>query len=554
MIKDEAIKYANDVISGNIIACRSVIAACRRFLSDLERDDIIYDDKPVEIFNRFCLQFKHYTGQYNGKPFQLSDWQKFFIANLLGLKLKKDGTRKYQKVYFSLARKQGKSSLIGILSLYFMMLDGEPNAEVVVVANSVEQAKINLNITTSYASQIDPQHKHIIPQFSRIKYKNNRLQIRAADHRLLDGLNTSVAIIDEMAYSNKDTYDVLLSGQVSRKQPLIIQIGTTGNDLSKYMYEQYLQYKKMIEGGIDYDDRLLLMIYELDDEDIQGDKWQKDLSLLKKSNPNLGISVSEDFLKNQIESTKLDATNRNSVLIKHFNRWIDGTVSNNQDEKYIDDAVVIQNMEQLDINQFKGCWGFASVDLSSVSDLNVLTLMIPKNGYYYYFNYFFLPKENHNYKQVKSQFRVWADLNYIQLTEGNCLDSNAIVDKIKEIVNNYKINIIELHLDVYNSTSFQLELNKCCPNIPIIPFSQSFMNFNKATKELKMMLLREQCKIDKNAVTRWNFHNAVLKETSQGNVKCMKLNNTKSNKIDSVISMQMALGGYLSSNYCYLMN
>lgn len=554
MIKEESIQYANSVLDGSIIACQMTKLACRRFLNDLERKDLFYDDKPVELFNRFCKQFQHYTGQYVGKPFTLTNWQKFFICNLLGIKYKKDGTRKYQKVYFSLARKQGKSSLIGILSLFFLMLDGEANAEVIVVANSVEQAKVNLNITTTFASQLDKSHKHIIPQFSRIKYKDNRLQIRAADHRLLDGLNTSVAIIDEMAYSNKDTYDVLLSGQVSRKQPLIIQIGTCGNDLSKYMYEQYLVYKKMLTGEVELDDRLLLIIYELDDEDLVGDKWQKEKSLLIKSNPNLGISVSEDFLLQQIESTKIDITNRNAVLIKHFNRWIDGISSSTGEDKYIDDDVVLKNMEEIDLSSLRGCWGFAAVDLSSVSDLNVLSILIPKDGYYYYKNFFFLPELNSNYKQTKSQFKVWGDAGYIQLTKGNCLDSNAIVLKLKEIIEEYQINIVELHLDVYNSTSFQLQMGEVLPDIPILPFSQSFLNFNKATKELKMLMLKQLCKIDKNSVTRWNFHNCVLKETNQGNVKCMKMNNSKSNKIDSVIAMQMALGGYLSSNYCYLMN
>lgn len=554
MILQDAITYSNDVVCGRIIACQTTIQACKRFLEDLKRNDLYYDNEAVELFNRFCSLFHHYTGQHNGKQFILSDWQKFFIANLLGLKYKDTNLRKYQKVYFSLARKQGKSSLIAILSLYFLMLDDEANAEVVVVANSIEQARINLNITTSFATQIDKRHKHIIPQFSRIKYKDNRLQIRAADHKLLDGLNTSVAIIDEMAYSNKEVADVLLSGQVSRKQPLFIQIGTTGNDLTKYMYEQYLLYKKMLNSEVPLDDRLLLIIYELDDEDLVGDKWQKDLSLLRKSNPNLGISVSEGFLCQQIETTKLDSANRNSVLIKHFNRWIDNTTISGDSEKYIDDDIVLKNMEDVDLSDFKDCWAFASVDLSSVSDLNVFTILIPKDGYYYFKNFFFLPEENHNVKEVKSQLNVWNQNGYINLTKGNCLDSDAIVDKIKEVVDGYGINIIELHLDVYNSTSFQLKLSEEKPEIPIIPFSQSFLNFNKATKELKMLLLREQCRIDKNSVARWNFHNAVLKETNNGNVKCMKLNDNKSNKIDSVISMQMALGGYLSSNYCYLMN
>lgn len=554
MVKDEAIQYCNDVLNNNIVACVTVKQACKRFLDDLQRDDLYFDNDAVELFNRFCGLFHHYVGQYNGLQFELTDWQKFFISNLLGLKYKKDNTRKYQKVYFSLARKQGKSSLVAILSLFFMMLDNEANSEVIIVANSIEQSRTNLSITTSFASQIDKSHKHIVPQYSRIKYKDNRLQIRAADHRLLDGLNTSVAIIDEMAYSDKQTYDVLLSGQVSRKQPLLIQIGTTGSDLTKYMYEQYLLYKKMLNNEIPLDDRLLLIIYELDDDDLVNDAWQSDLSLLKKANPNLGISVTSEFLQQQIETTKIDSSNRSSVLIKHFNRWIDNTVVNSNDEKYIDDEVVLKNMVDVNLSDFAGCWAFASVDLSSVSDLNVLTLMIPREGYFYFKNFFFLPSDNHNIKDVKSQLNVWNKEGYINLTNGNCLDSDSIVSQLKKIVEDFNIQVVELHLDVYNSTSFQLKMNEELPDIPVIPFSQSFLNFNKSTKELKMLMLREQCRIDKNAVTRWNFHNAIIKETSQGNVKCLKLNNNKANKIDSVISMQMALGGYLSSNYCYVMN
>ena len=157
-------------------------------------------------------------------------------------------------------------------------------------------------------------------------------------------------------------------------------------------------------------------------------------------------------------------------------------------------------------------------------------------------------------KDVKSQFHVWNTLGYINLTKGNCLDSDAIVNKLKEVIDTYELNVIELHLDVYNSTSFQLRMTEVLPDIPIIPFAQSFLNFNKATKELKIMLLRDQCRIDKNPITRWNFHNAVIKETAQGNVKCMKRSGDNRNKIDSCISSQMAFGGYLSSNYCYLSN
>lgn len=553
MIIDEAIQYCNDVLNDKIIACNTVKQACRRFLNDLNREDLLFDSKPVELFNKFCTCFHHYTGQYNGLVFVLTDWQKFFVANLLGLKYKATNARKYQKVYFSLARKQGKSSLVAILSLFLLMLDNEPAAEIIIVANSVAQANTNLTITQKFGKQLDKKHKHLIPQYSRIKYKDNILQIKANDHKNLDSFNSSCVIIDEMAYSNKQTYDTLLSGQVSRKEPIMIQIGTTGNDLTKYMYEQYLLYKKMLNSELPFDDRLLLIIYELDDEDLINDEWQKDLTLLKKSNPNLNISVTEEFLYQQIQTTILDSSNRSSVLIKHFNRWIDNTVLNNNEEKYIDDAIVLNNMQDIDLSDYKGCWAFAAVDLSSTQDLNTLTILIVKDGLYYFKNFFYLPEQNNNIKDVKSKLAVWNKEGYINLTAGNCLDSNAIVKDIKKIIDD-GIDIIELHLDVYNSTSFQLEAAKEIPSLPVIPYRQSFLNFNAPTKELKMLMLREQCRIDKNAITRWNFHNAVVHETNQGNQKCMKEGNNKANKIDSVIGMQMALGGLLSSNYCYQSN
>lgn len=310
----------------------------------------------------------------------------------------------------------------------------------------------------------------------------------------------------------------------------------------------------MLDNKSDIDDNTFILIYELDEEDVTNDLYLSDYELIEKANPNIDISVSRQFIIDEIESIKTDYSNRISVLTKNLNIWVDHTIVNSNDEKYIDDEVVLNNMTDVNLKDFNGCWAFASVDLSSVSDLNVLTLMIPRNGYFYFKNFFFLPNDNHNIKDVKSQLNVWNKEGYINLTSGNCLDSDAIVKQLKKIVETYNIQIVELHLDVYNSTSFQLKMNEELPDIPVIPFSQSFLNFNKSTKELKMLMLREQCRIDKNAVTRWNFHNAIIKETSQGNVKCLKLNNNKANKIDSVISMQMSLGGYLSSNYCYVMN
>lgn len=553
MIIEDAKQYANDIINGNIQAAQTTVLACKRFLNDLNNERYYYDPKDVEVFNLFANSLKHFTGKFANQSFELSPYQKFFIANILGLKCKETGLRKYRNVYLQIGRKNGKTSLIAALSLYFLILDGEANAEVIVVANSVEQARINLSTTVNYALSIDPNKKLLIPQYSKIKYGTSKVQIRASDSTKLDGLNTSVCILDEFHEGEKTTLDVLKSGQGARLQPLSIIITTAGLDLSKYCYQLYKNYKQQLINNTVLDEDFVL-IYELEDMDYESDNYMSNSDCWIKANPNLNISLNKQFIQEQINSIKQDYSNRISVLTKNFNCWIDAAATVDNSEKYIDDDIILQCMQDIDLKDFSGCWAFAAVDLSSVADLNVLTLLIPKDGYFFFKNFFFLPRENTNIKNTKHKFSVWNREGYIELTEGNCLDSDSIVNKIKWIKDSYNINIVELHLDVYNSTSFQLKMAQELPEIPIFPFSQSFLNFNKPTKEMKILILKNQVVIDKNSITRWNFHNAVVKETSNGNVKCLKLNNYNQNKIDSVISMQMAFGGYLSSNYVYTMN
>lgn len=554
MIIDEAKQYATEIIDDTIPASKTTKQTCQRFLNDLNRNDLIFDNDSCEIFNAFCNSMNHFTGIFGGKPFILSPYQVFFIANIIGLKNKESGLRKYQNVYLQIARKNGKSSLIAALSLYFLMLDNESNAEVIVCANSIEQARINLNITTQYASSIDPDKTLLKPQHSKIKFQNSKLQIRAADHTKLDGLNVSVSILDEYHQGSKEVLDVLRSGQGSRTQPLNIIITTAGLDLTKHCYDLYKLYKQMLNNEIDIDDKTFVLIYELDEEDVSNDSYLTDYNLIEKANPNVDISVSKEFIINEIKKINVDYSNRVSVLTKNLNIWVDHTVINSKDEKYIDDDILLNNMQVVDLNEYRDSWAFMGIDLSSVSDLNSLSLLIVKDGRYIFKNYYYLPEQNHNIKNVKSQLAVWSTDSYIRLTPGNCLDVNFIVNDIKSIINDYGIEIIELHFDNYNSSSFNLAMQSELPTVALMPFSQSFLNFNLPTKELKIQLIRENCIVDKNPVTRWCAHNAIIKETSQGNQKCMKLNSNKANKIDGIISMQMALGGLLSSNYCYQSN
>ena len=87
-------RYAKDVIDGKIVACRHIIQACKRFMSDLQRDDMHFDAQKVERAVSFISKLRHFTGRASGKEFILEPWQEFIVANILGFYWN-DGRRRF---------------------------------------------------------------------------------------------------------------------------------------------------------------------------------------------------------------------------------------------------------------------------------------------------------------------------------------------------------------------------------------------------------------------------------------------------------------------------
>ena len=68
-------QYASDVVDGKIVCCENIRLACKRFLSDLKRDELEFREEAVERAINFIGFLKHFAGKSSGKPFILEDWQ-----------------------------------------------------------------------------------------------------------------------------------------------------------------------------------------------------------------------------------------------------------------------------------------------------------------------------------------------------------------------------------------------------------------------------------------------------------------------------------------------
>lgn len=529
LIDEKYKEYATAVVDGEVVAGSYIKLACERYLQWWERDDIYFDHTAVERVVNFISKLKHFTGIHNGKPFVLQPWQKWVIYNIFGWKWKHTNTRVIKNVYIEIARKNGKSAFASAIALYCLIADGEPNSEVELIANSRKQAGICFKMCTNFVQSLTKgkKNKYFKNYRDKIDFTPTKsmLQILSSDANSNDGWNSSTFICDEYhSHQNSAMYDVMKSSQGMRTQPLSIVITTAGFNRFSPCFEMRKTNVEIIQGTKE-DDTQFSAIYSID----EGDQWD-DPSVWIKANPNLNITVKEQYLSEQVQQAKNNTTMEVSVRTKNFNQWLSSSAV------WISQDKLNEISQPINLNDFNGYVANMGVDLSAVGDLTALSVMVEKDGKYYFKNYYYVPSivlENHPNATL---YKQWHKQGYLSITNGNVTDYDYILNDIKEI--NKTIYINQIAFDQWNAT--QWAINATAEGLPIAPFSQALWNFNKPTKELERLILSNKVIIDDNPITRWCFQNCVLK--FDHNENCKPIKEQPNNKIDGTIAMIQALG------------
>ena len=148
MIDTKYTDYATKVLNGEIVAGELIKLASKRFMSYLEREDIVFDTKKADKVVNFIQKLKLSTGKFAHSNFILSEWQKFVIYYVYGLVYKDSGLRVTRELYLQLSRKSGKTALASAMALYHLVADGENDGQVIFAANSTAQAQLAFTMAT----------------------------------------------------------------------------------------------------------------------------------------------------------------------------------------------------------------------------------------------------------------------------------------------------------------------------------------------------------------------------------------------------------------------
>lgn len=529
-------EYMRGVLDGSVPACSFVKQAVQRQLNDLRRwgpegGDYYFDEKEASRPCWFIENLTHTKGELAGRAIHLEPWQCFLLTTLFGWKAKA-GNRRFRSAYVEVSRGNGKSTLLSGIGLFCLCADHEPGAEVYSFATTREQAKIvfgdaqtmargNRALQEAYGLEVTA-HALYVPA------TNSTFQAKSAEGSTLDGLNTHLAIIDELhAHKKRDVFDVVETSLGKRRNSLLVSITTAGVDRTGICYEQRTLVTKILSGSLQ-DESYFGIIYTLDPDD----DWKSD-EALAKANPNWGVSVRPEVIRALQAKAIATPSAENNFKTKHLDVWC------NADVGWMDmkawDACADESLDESDFDG-EPCW--LGLDLASTSDMTakvkIFQRKIDGSSHYYLFGDYWLPRTAIE-RGVNSQYQGWEYLGYLHVCEGPVTDFAEIRDSILEDCGRYSVQSVAY--DPFQAVQLSKELSD--DGVPMVLCKQTVANLSDPMKQFQALVLDHRLHFNGDPVLTWMVSNVVCHVDVKENIYPRK--DAPENKIDGVVAGIMAL-------------
>ena len=483
--------------------------------------------------DRACSFFpdvlRHAKGKWAGQPFKLEKWQQQIVGDLFGWR-RDDGTRRYRTAYIEIPRKSGKSTLCSGLALYLLTADGEAGAEVYSAAADRDQAAIVFDTAKRMvessqflSDRIETFRRSMVYASTASSYK-----VLSADAHTKHGQNPHAIIFDELhTQQTRELWDTLQTGKGARTQPLTVAITTAGFDFESICREVY-EYARGIRDGLIEDPSFYACIFEAEEDD----DWT-DPKIWAKANPNLGVSVSEEFLREEMKKAQHSLAYQNTFRRLYLDQWT------RQRDRFIDLSAWDACDGEVDREALKGRRCYAGLDLANTTDLNALVLVFEpdEDDVLDVLPFFWVPEDRMRERVERDRvpYDAWVRAGFIETTPGNVADHRTIQRKICELRDEFEI--AEIAFDRWGSVQIAAGLQD--EGFTMASFGQGFASMAGPTKELLKLIIGKKLRHGGNPVLRWQADNLVVKQDEAGNVKPDKARSSE--RIDGMVALVMAL-------------
>ncbi|EKS8366929.1 terminase large subunit [Bacillus thuringiensis] len=446
--------YASNVMRNKKKYPKSIILAVERYKKWKKRKDIWFDVDCANEMLDFVQSFvRHVKGPLAGQLMELELWEMFVFANMYGWYHKNEKgktVRVVRESYVQVPKKNGKTIIAAGALLYAMYGELELGADCYCAASDYEQAQNAAEPIAQAIENSEPLARHtqvykgINGTVSGAMYRyhkngiayQNKFKVLTKNTKGLEGKNPYFVLNDELhAQENMDMYDNLKSAQVSREQPMMLNISTAGKGSSSVGMRVYKLAKEALEK--DNDDPLFVAIWEPN----KGYDWT-DRAVWKMVNPNIGVSVTMEQLENEYKKAQQSAHSKAEFLSKHLNVFV-----NSADNYFEHDQV--QHVLVEDLGDLTGEICYVGLDLSKTTDLTCVSLNFPSHNdegksIIKVKQMYFLPNDNIDFKEKEDNvpYTDMVERGFATFCDGKMIDQDQVMEYIVESMNLYDVQQI----------------------------------------------------------------------------------------------------------------
>ena len=538
MNKDNAIySYYQGIKNGTFTVGTWIELVYDYIVKGLEAKRFYFDQKKandvIEWIEKHCF---HTEGPLAPEPLKLELWQKAFISCIYGI-VDENGRRQFREVLLVVGRKNGKTKLASSLGNYEFRKGGF-GSRVFCIAPKLEQADLVYNDVWAMVT-LDPEYKELKERLSQKDQHNKKLHDdgELPRHRMSDlavpgtnstvkklafsaqksdGFNPSLVLADEVSSWQGDAglkqYEVMKSGMGARPEGILLSCTTSGY-VNDSIYDELLKRATRFLLGDSKEQRLLPFLYMVDDVE----KWN-DINELRKANPNLGNSVSVDYMLDEIAVAEGSLSKRGEFITKYC------CIKQNSSLAWLGSNIIEKATgDALDLEAFRGCYCVGGVDLSRTTDLTAACVVIEKGGELYVFARFFLPSERIEDLTAADgvPYNLYVQRGLLWPSGANIVDYTDVFAWFRELVEQYEIYPLKVGYDRYSASYLVQQMNGYGFHMDDV--YQGF-NLHSVIQEVEGYLKDGRIHIGNNDLLKIHFFNSALKiSTEKGRSKLIKI-------------------------------
>lgn len=508
------LEYYQGIQNGEITVGWEIRTWYSMLVHKIESGEFKYSAKKAKAaivyIENFC---RHHQGPLAPQKLKLELWEKAMLSVVFGI-VDPEGNRQFREVLIVIARKNGKTLLAAAIASYCLFVDGEYGAEICFTAPKLDQARLCFDAFYQMTLKEPQLAKLVTKRRTDVYYRdvNSVAKPIAFSAKKSDGLNVSLGVCDELASWQGDQgikfYEVIKSSMGARRQPLLLSITTAGY-VNDGAYDELMKRSTAVLKGTSKETRLAPFIYKIDDVA----KWD-DLNELQKSNPNLGVSVSYDYMLEEINIAQGSLAKKAEFLTKYCN------VKQNSSQAWLDSLQIEKcfSGEPLRLEDFTKSYCVGGIDLSRSGDLTACTAVIERENKLYVFAKFFLPAAVIQDATARDgiPYGIYIQRGLLTVSGENYIDYHDCYQWFVDLIEKYRIYPLVVGYDrnmarylVQDMEAYGFQMDDVYQGENLTP----------VINEVEGLVRDQSLECGDNDLLKIHFYNSAIKENAENNKK-----------------------------------